>query len=99
MTEHTDDGRDDLSTRGIEVTYEIDGDERPSEAVVRAVASITNTPLLDLEPLYDVIDPEHLDGMFDGPGGAAAGSSVTFRFNGCRVTVSPETVHVRRDAD
>lgn len=85
-----------VSPRTADLTYEFD-DERASAAVVRAVASLTNASIVDLDPLYEVIDPEHLDALFGGAHGGTAGTdrSVTFVFHGCRVTVTRDTVHVR----
>lgn len=80
-----------------ELRYRLGGDETPSSAVVRAVASLTNTPALELEPLYDVLDPDHLDGICGG-GDDETGietCSLTFAFNGCLVTVSDEEIRVR----
>lgn len=99
---HDDDGIEyDLSARGSEVTYDIDDAELPSQAVVRAVASVTNRSVLDLNPLYDVIDPGHLDGLFEdaGENSAFEERSVTFDFNECRVTLTPTEVRVRRYDD
>lgn len=98
MTDHaTDDDGDGPAPRAADLTYDIDADERPSAAVVRAVASLTNSRVTDLEPLYHVIDPDHLDQLFDRPriGGAAGDRALTIRFNGCRVTVTADAVHVR----
>lgn len=80
-----------------DLTYTLDEDERQSEAVVRAVASLTDTRVLDLDPLYDVIDTDHLNGLFDDSGDSRllADSSVTFQFQGCTVTVTQDTVYVR----
>lgn len=75
------------------LTYPIGDDERPSEAVVRAVAAFTDTPILDLDPLYYAIDPEHVDTLLDGSDGAEH-ARVSFGFNGCTVTVVSETVQV-----
>lgn len=102
-----DDSSDDgiestVSNRRADVTYEIDDGELPSEAVVRAVASLTNTPILDLEPLHDVIDPDHLNGVFgdEDRDGAPVERSVTFGFNGCRITVTRNAVSAReRDVE
>lgn len=75
-------------------TYEIDDGERPSKAVVRAVAALTNTPVLELEPLYDVIDPDLLDRTI-----ASTADDVqvefSFAFGECEVTVTREEIHVR----
>lgn len=99
----TDNTRDDESqpgpaTQSADLTYTLDEDERLSEAVVRAVASLTDTPIIDLDPLYDVVDPEHLNGLFEETD-LRQQSSVTFRFNRCTVTVTPDTVHVRECTD
>lgn len=79
------------------IRYELDDDERHSDAVVRAVASFTDTAVLDLDPLYHVIDPAHLDGITgDLDDGAHRECSLEFRFNGCLVTVTRTTVRVSR---
>lgn len=88
-TERSEPGR---PTGGTELTYPIDESERPSLAVVRAVASVTNTPVLDLDPIYDTIDPDYLDGVDETP---VEDSSITFSFNGCQVTVTQDEVHVQ----
>lgn len=100
MTDETPpDDRDGygLSGREAELTCELDPDERPSRAVVRAVASLTNTPVLDLDPLYETIDPDHLNGLCgrDDACGQTGARAVTFEFSGCTVTVEGEYVHAR----
>lgn len=40
------------------LTYPMADDESPSDAVVRAVASFTDEGILDIDPLYHVIEPE-----------------------------------------
>ena len=101
MTDHPPhDGREPSpAIESADVTYTLDEDEHPSGAVVRAVASLTNTAVLDLNPLYDVIDPDHLNSLFaDIPDdGSTEQSTVTFNFNGCTVTVTRNVVHVRED--
>lgn len=78
------------------LTYQIDADERPSEAVVRAVAELTGSAITDIEPLYYVgIDPEDLDGLFEDPEASAIGDrSLTLSIHGCTVTVQPGEVVV-----
>ena len=89
-----------LSTQESRIEYSIDAGEAPSASVVRAVASLTNVPVLDLDPLYDVVDPAHLDGLFGGRGdGAMAERSITFVFDGCRVTVTQDVIRVRECGD
>lgn len=58
-------------------------DESMSAAVVDAIAAADGVEPTDLEPLYEAVDPEALDDLFrTSPG------SVTFEFNGYRVTVT-----------
>jgi len=98
MTDHAD--RDDRSAPGLSaresaLTYRIDDGEPPSEAVVRAIASLTNTPVLDLEPLYEVVDPNHLDGVLGSDAPGVEEATVTIAFGGCRVTVTRDEVRVQ----
>lgn len=46
-------------------TVEIAAGESPSEAVVRAIAEATDRGVLDLPPLYESVDPDALDTLFD----------------------------------
>lgn len=59
--------------------------------VVRFVAAITGETPLELEPLYTVIDPEALEGLFDNARNNPdehEGMYVTFEFESCQITVS-----------
>lgn len=89
------------STRTESLSYELDADERPSEAVVHTIAELTDTSVLDLNPLYNVIDPEYLDGMITGrkDSGTIEECSTSFHFNGCLVTVNQNTVRIQIDYD
>lgn len=89
--------RDELAGESA-TTYERASREQPSEAVVRAVASFTGTPVLDLEPLYEAVDPEHLDALFDdsGTGRGARERTITFEYEGCTVAVDRDVVRVER---
>ena len=93
MTEHNGD------PETAELVYEIDTDERPSLAVVRAVASLTDTPILDLVPLFDTIDPEYLDYLITNRIDREHERSISFCYHGCRVTVTRKTVRVRTIVD
>lgn len=103
MTEPTDENGDvrTPSTQPASTVYERADDERPSDAVVRAVAAATGTAVLDLDPLYDVLDPQQLDGIVaDVDERTLHGeSSITFRFSGCLVTVAENTVRVETEHD
>jgi len=43
-----------------------DADEAPSHGVVRAIAAVKGVKPTGVEPLYDFIDPDALDAMFEG---------------------------------
>lgn len=59
-------GSDDTSSDGDEtyVTTFEPGD-RPSESVVTAIESLTDEPATELTPLYDAIEPDALDALFE----------------------------------
>jgi hypothetical protein len=44
--------------------YAYNGNEAPSEAVITAVATAFNRDPLEMEPLYEFIDPDALDAIF-----------------------------------
>ena len=46
-------------------TFDPDAGEPASEAVVAAVAAVSGAPTVDLEPLYEVLDPDALDSLIE----------------------------------
>lgn len=60
-----------------------------SEEVVSAVAAANGTDPMDLDPLFDVIDPDALDALYrgNGPGRARPPERVVFTYCGCEVVV------------
>lgn len=83
---------------GTGSVYSITPDERPSIAVVRAVAQRLGSNPAELpQPLNEVLDPDALDALFtaqpdDRP---REGGIVSFEFNGYVVTVkNADTVYV-----
>lgn len=59
--------------------------------IVKAVATVTGTPPTELDPLYDTIDPQALQRMYDTIDEFPdydGDRSLTFAFGGCTVTVS-----------
>lgn len=82
-------------------TYEIDSNENPSEAVVRAVAAVTNQQLHELAPLHETIDPDALDSLLIGTenGSDQSMPSITFVFGGCEIHVDTDVVRVRESED
>jgi len=54
-----------------------------SERIVEAVADAKDVSSLELDPLYDVVDPDALDGFFQ----AGAAGRIEFIYEGCEVVV------------
>lgn len=82
-------------TRKLSTTADV------STAVVMAVADTTDTPPDELPPLYDVIDPDALDTIFQSGrvGRSGAGIHVTFTMAGCTVSVRDGNVTVTPDSE
>ena len=69
-----------------------DASEDVSTAVVRAVANLTGRDPLSVTPLSEVVDPDALDALFGG----GTDARVTFRLDGCAVTVrADDRIEVR----
>lgn len=95
-TSTTDGGTDpERSDRTRQLSYERDRGESPSEAVIEAVSDHTGTDPLELDPLYHVIDPDALDGVFETAPEDGVDAEVSIRYNGCTVTVTHDEVRVR----
>lgn len=95
----TDGGTDNGSSeRSTCLMYELNADEHPTGVVVRAVASLTDTPPIELDPLHDTIPPRHLDRVVQQSSGKAD-IELSFMYSGCGVTVTPTEVVVRRIED
>lgn len=75
----------DDSQRTPSQTFTWGDDESASGAVVRAVAAYTGQQPISLEPLYESIDPDALDTVFE-PNGQTA--SIEFSYAGFRVQVT-----------
>lgn len=73
-----------------------EGGTTTCERIVTAVADTKGVDATTLPPLYDVVDPECLNRIFDptARGNARAGGTITFRWAGCRVTVEGPDVDV-----
>ena len=57
--------RDDPSRSDETYVTAIDPDDSPSEAVVTTVAALDGVPPTELAPLYDAVEPDALDALFD----------------------------------
>lgn len=58
-----------------------------SDRVVDEVANVLNADPLDLDPLYETIDPEALDSLFQSSSETGAVGRVEFEYEDCLVTV------------
>ena len=77
-------------------SYELDDSDMVSETVIRAVAAITDRSPLELDPLYDTIDPDALDSLFHCTGlKQPTTAKVTFRYEGCEFVVTSDHLYVK----
>ena len=91
----TSDGRNGPPSPGApHLSTAIEPGQRPSEAIVRAVGALTDTPVLELSPLYDTIDPGHLDGLFEHDPDGNPVTTLSFEYESCVVTVTREAIRV-----
>lgn len=65
------------------MTPTVDSDDPASQRVLARVAELENADPVELEPLYDAIDPEALDRIVD----SIEDGSVQFDYHGYTVTV------------
>lgn len=72
------------TTFEAETVFEPEQCRSVSEAVVKAVADAENVEPIELQPLYDVIDPDALDSLFRPH---AARGRITFQYHGYTVEV------------
>lgn len=73
-------------------TYRISYDAANTDtsyAVIAAVGAISQTDLLELDPLYSAIDPDKLDKLISGNGEAR---EATFQYSGFEITVESSGV-------
>lgn len=65
------------------------GDSSVTTAIVEAVATESECDPEELEPLYEVVDPDALEAFFDaGSRGSGSPRRVAFTYEGYEVTVS-----------
>lgn len=72
------------------VYYDDQTSEPVSTVVVKAVAVLTDTPPTELDPLYEVLDPDALNQLYatdEQPAHRQVDSHIAFAYNGCQVTV------------
>lgn len=72
-------------------TYELSAGESPTEGVVQALATAADASPLELDPLYNTLDPEALDTLFSpSPSGDRSGEYIVFEYEGYEVTFFSE---------
>lgn len=71
----------------VEIGHASQLDERVSEAVISAIADLENVSPLELPPLYEVIDPDALNVLFQRD---ATPRRVEFSYRGHDVVVRNE---------
>jgi len=60
----------------------------PTELVLETVAAFSNTPVEELPPLYDYVDPDALDQLLDRDHSQAL--QVQFQYHGFQITLDSE---------
>lgn len=66
------------------VEHTVEEDESVNTAIVEAIAAVSDSPVTDVPPLYEVIDPDALESLFTT---RQAGAFLAIRFNGYLVYV------------
>lgn len=74
-------------------SYTVGPDKTPSEAVIVAVAEVTDQSPAELPILNDTIDPGALNRLLDTTKDASS-PTVTFEYSGYEVTVTPGNVRI-----
>lgn len=64
--------------------------------MIEAVSDLQGTSPLDLEPLFDTIDPVLLDETVATWDGTPGEHSIEFVYEDCQVEITPEAVSVER---
>lgn len=74
--------------------YELGLDETPAEAVITAVAAVTDQSSLAMEPLIETIDPDGLNTILDTSGEKESPVTLTFDYCECQVTATPDELQI-----
>ena len=62
-------------------------DDAVSQRVINAVADAKGVDPLDLDPMYDTIDPDALDALFRDGEASLAGTELRFEYEDCEVRI------------
>ncbi|KOX92416.1 hypothetical protein AMS69_13700 [Haloarcula rubripromontorii] len=91
-----------MSSRETAVEYAYNENQAPSEAVVAAVAAACNRDPLEMDPLYESIDPDALNAVFRSRPNTDSDPGdihIEFRIDAGHVTVTAEHVRVHNTDD
>lgn len=55
--------------------------------IVRAVSAVTGVKQMELQPLFDIVDPEALERLLTSHDDPREGAAVMFDYGGCDLTV------------
>lgn len=84
-----DDDRDDFEQDDIQKRFI--ASDSPSEEITRAIAEAKGVDPAELDPLYDVVDPDALDELFSEPRAFDDDPVVaTFPMAGCQVILQSD---------
>lgn len=90
----------------VSFTFSPEEESEPVVTVVNAVAWTKSVEPLNLEPLHSIVDVEALNQLVTGDAAQASGITktseavglpVTFRYEGCEVTVEEDRVRVESE--
>jgi len=87
--QEAEDLRSNIASKSYTSKFADESDTPPSICVVETVAEALGTDPKELGPLYEAIDPDSLDLLFESPDKFKQGC-ITFRFEGCHVTVDAD---------
>ncbi|WP_222920140.1 HalOD1 output domain-containing protein [Natrinema sp. SYSU A 869] len=69
--------------------YDVTGSQQVTAQIVEAVAAQKEVDPLDLQPLYEIVDPEALEALFaPTSAGTERDGRIEFTYAGCRVTLA-----------
>jgi hypothetical protein len=92
-------GLEYLPDREVYRTRYTDCTDAPSAVVVKAVAAVDDRGVGELDPLFDVVDPEALDALFEPTrrGGQRDAGTVAFPYHGYEIRVRADgTIEIDR---
>ncbi|WP_226008397.1 HalOD1 output domain-containing protein [Natrinema salinisoli] len=86
-----------MSSTASHVKYTTSEDELMSQTVINAVSEVIGCDPIELDPVYEYIDPDALDAVFSSPSSIGENQDdiyLEFAYMTYRVTVTTDHVHV-----